>query len=201
MQKDVDNNNVSSCPSFSAYCSDLQSAATKAVNDSSTELDEDEFGFAASVSVLRLEKSECVNREEDEYDFEFSSFRDEMFPEGEIGEVFPIFDGELVFNGVGVGEEKVEMSNTVEAKSLTLRKLFIDEDRESSSSSEADELDGVEPGSYCVWKPMSPAKESPGRCKKSKSTGSGLKRWKLRDLLVRRSNSDGKRSRLVPLIL
>ncbi|CAM8888239.1 unnamed protein product [Rhodiola kirilowii] len=176
------------CPSFSTYYSDRQAAAARAVNEvlsgsvrPQSELDEDEFGFA----VGRFEKSECV----DEDEFEFSILCDEVFPDGEIGQIFPIFDRDLVFNGGGT-----------EAASVSLKKLFIDEEREdldgnipSSSSSEADELDSVEPGTYCVWKPKTP-ELSPGRCKKSKSTGSCSKRWKLRDLLLRRSNSDGKES-------
>ncbi|KAK4375653.1 hypothetical protein RND71_006330 [Anisodus tanguticus] len=74
---------------------------------------------------------------------------------------------------------------------VPLRKLFI-EDREIASSSEGDDLDGIPPGTYCVWKPRA-AEESPTdqRCKKSNSTGSSSKRWKLRDFL-HQSNSDSK---------
>ncbi|CAI0429431.1 unnamed protein product [Linum tenue] len=72
----------------------------------------------------------------------------------------------------------------------------------SSSSSEADELEGAPEGSYCGWTPkiISPssvtgASPSPGICEKSNSTGSSAsttkRRWRLRDLL-RRSSSDGK---------
>ncbi|KAG9151346.1 hypothetical protein Leryth_020951 [Lithospermum erythrorhizon] len=43
-----------------------------------------------------------------------------------------------------------------------------------------------------MWKPKA-APPSPSMCNKSKSTGFGSKRWKLRDLL-RRSNSEGKDS-------
>ncbi|MCD7448395.1 hypothetical protein HAX54_041548 [Datura stramonium] len=53
------------------------------------------------------------------------------------------------------------------------------------------DLEGIPPGTYCVWRPRS-AEESPSElCKKSNSTGSSSKRWKLRDFL-HRSNSDGK---------
>ncbi|XP_061352932.1 uncharacterized protein LOC133297751 [Gastrolobium bilobum] len=64
----------------------------------------------------------------------------------------------------------------------------------SESSSEVDDLEGVQAGTYCVWTPNSP-QASPNRCKKSNSTGSSStsKRWKLLDLL-RRSNSDRKES-------
>ncbi|OWM65447.1 uncharacterized protein LOC116215593 [Punica granatum] len=61
----------------------------------------------------------------------------------------------------------------------------------SCSSSESDELEGVDPGTYCVW---APREASPGRdrCRKSSSTGSGSRRWKLKHLLLNRSNSDGR---------
>ncbi|RVW53121.1 hypothetical protein CK203_080653 [Vitis vinifera] len=71
-----------------------------------------------------------------------------------------------------------------------LRKLLIEErGTDSCSSSEADELEGVPPGTYCVWTPKV-AESPPARCRKSNSTGSS-KRWKFRDFL-HRSNSDGK---------
>ena len=60
---------------------------------------------------------------------------------------------------------------------------------ERGTASEANELEGVPLGTYCVWKPK--AMESPPRrYKKSNSTGS-LKWWKFRDFL-HRSNNDGK---------
>ncbi|CAI0458510.1 unnamed protein product [Linum tenue] len=95
---------------------------------------------------------------------------------------------------------------TAETILRSLSELLMD-DRDqqssySSSSSEADELEGAPEGSYCVWTPkiISPssvagASPSPGRCEKSNSTGSSAsttkRRWRLRDLL-RRSSSDGK---------
>ncbi|KAL7245605.1 hypothetical protein ACSBR2_000855 [Camellia fascicularis] len=68
-----------------------------------------------------------------------------------------------------------------------------DRDPPSCSSSEADELDGVLAGTYCIWKPKSDSSavaKSLERCKKSSSTGSS-KRWMFRDLLYR-SNIDDK---------
>ncbi|KAG6537822.1 uncharacterized protein LOC122010918 [Zingiber officinale] len=61
----------------------------------------------------------------------------------------------------------------------------------SSASSRTDELEGIPPASYCVWTRSPSASPSPPRCKKSGSTGSSL-RWRLRDLVVGRSQSDGK---------
>ena len=77
-----------------------------------------------------------------------------------------------------------------------LRKLMVEEEREattsSCSSSEADELDGLKQGTYCVWKPKNgvvSGSESERR-NKCGSTGSS-RRWKLRDILSR-SRSVGK---------
>ncbi|KAL9391476.1 hypothetical protein Peur_015396 [Populus x canadensis] len=89
---------------------------------------------------------------------------------------------------------KTATNSTQDAKKpnrLPLRKLFY-EDREtfSCSSSEADDIDSLEPGSYCVWTPKK-EEGSLGSCKKSSSTGSNSKRWKFKDF-IHRSNSDGK---------
>ncbi|CAL9160976.1 unnamed protein product, partial [Musa hybrid cultivar] len=61
----------------------------------------------------------------------------------------------------------------------------------TSSSSEVDELERVAPGTYCAWEPRKPKAPAQGRCKKSNSTGS-LRRWRIRYLVKRRSQSDGK---------
>ncbi|CAI0413400.1 unnamed protein product [Linum tenue] len=106
-------------------------------------------------------------------------------------------------------ERRFKSSDALAAAETILRplsELFMD-DRDqqssySSSSSEADKLEGAPEGSYCVWTPkiISPssvtgASPSPGRCEKSNYTGSSApttkRRWRLRDLL-RRSSSDGK---------
>ncbi|XP_076928985.1 uncharacterized protein LOC143593152 [Bidens hawaiensis] len=74
-----------------------------------------------------------------------------------------------------------------DASSITgaFEKLLIDQPEESSScsSSEADELEHLPSGTFCV--------SHMTRCKKSSSTGSGSKRWRFRYFL-RRSNSEGK---------
>ncbi|CAA3016877.1 Hypothetical predicted protein [Olea europaea subsp. europaea] len=83
----------------------------------------------------------------------------------------------------------------VESIRIPLKKNFMEKcknDYPSSSLSEADELEIIPPGTYCVWRPEF-SESSPSQCKKSKSTGSGSKRWKFRDL-VRRCNSEGKDS-------
>ncbi|KAF3444653.1 hypothetical protein FNV43_RR14346 [Rhamnella rubrinervis] len=130
-------------------------------------------------SNLGLEPSEEFHGDDD---FEFVSIfnaGDQVSVNGQVGQVFPVFNRDLLLDG-------------------DLDRNHEDEERvagkpSSSSSSEADELERVPPGTYCVWTPRRSAPESPAQCKKSKSTGSSSKRWRLRDLL-RRSNSDGKDS-------
>ncbi|KAL7207876.1 hypothetical protein ACSBR1_029763 [Camellia fascicularis] len=115
---------------------------------------------------------------------------DEIFYNSQIRPVFPIFGRDLLFFDVENCKGEVNSSKPPTSSSIRIPE---DGDPPSCSSSEADELDGVQAGTYCVWKPKSDAfavGESPKRCKKSSLTGSS-KRWKFRDLLYR-SNSDSK---------
>nr|GME13269.1 uncharacterized protein LOC109150784 [Ipomoea batatas]GME18240.1 uncharacterized protein LOC109150784 [Ipomoea batatas] len=125
--------------------------------------------------VGKEETKEDGDGDEEEFEFEFVTgdavfspiSADEIFYDGQIRPVYPI--------------------------RLPLRKLFSKEReaQSSCSSSEADEMDGIPPGTYCVWRPKAaPAEKSSP--KKSNSTG-WSKRWKLRDL-IHRSNSEGKDS-------
>ncbi|KVI02557.1 uncharacterized protein LOC112512605 [Cynara cardunculus var. scolymus] len=134
-------------------------------------------------------------------DFEFLVLRDEEVSQEEIDSrswtVFPVFNRDLLVKDGVDREIKAKNDETDVSASITgtLRKLFIDEHEESSSysSSEADELESVPSGTYCVWRPKADGGSSPQitKCKKSNSTGSGSKRWRIRYLL-RRSNSEGK---------
>ncbi|KAH6829222.1 hypothetical protein C2S53_015676 [Perilla frutescens var. hirtella] len=136
-------------------------------------------------------------------DFEFALVReDKEVSSAEFfcsGPVFPVFNRDLIENGFELstsgGSDQPESKNLV-----PLSKLFAEEDDDerdsdppSCSSSEADELENIPAGTYCVWRPRMSEPPLPSQCKKSKSTGSASKRWKLRDLL-RRSKSDGKES-------
>ncbi|KAL5749602.1 hypothetical protein ACOSP7_024205 [Xanthoceras sorbifolium] len=155
--------------------------------------------------------------DDEEFEFAFACRKpdspipaDEIFFNGQIKPIYPLFDTTLLLNdtpdhhqnpingnnnGGGNNNNNNNSKSSKKTHRLPLRKLMISEDREtttSSSSSEADDLDNLQPGTYCVWAPAkgSSAESSPGRCKKSNSTGSS-KRWKFRDLLYR-SHSDGK---------
>nr|GLL36214.1 uncharacterized protein LOC109150784 [Ipomoea trifida] len=140
---------------------------------------------------------------------------DEIFYDGQIRPVYPVFNRNLLSGDVdfenGISNSMtMTKANSSEAEKksstppppppppqpkirLPLRKLFSKEReaQSSCSSSEADEMDGIPPGTYCVWRPKAaPAEKSSP--KKSNSTG-WSKRWKLRDL-IHRSNSEGKDS-------
>ncbi|KZV52130.1 hypothetical protein F511_07085 [Dorcoceras hygrometricum] len=135
---------------------------------------------------------------DEEFEFEFSTkgsesspiSADEIFYNGKIRPVYPVFDTHLLIGGDQVHNEVLQEKGTKTIR-LSLRKLFIEE-REttttaSSSSSDADELDGVPAETYCVWRPKSAATPL-----KSSSTGSSSKRWKLTDFLYR-SHSEGSK--------
>lgn len=101
---------------------------------------------------------------------------DDIFHNGQITPTYPLFDRTLL-NGV-VSVSPIAPANHETAprrRRLPLKKLMADDGKE---------LDGV---AACVWTPPS---------KKSSSTGSSSKRWKLRDLLLR-SHSDGKKESLL----
>ncbi|GAY47389.1 hypothetical protein CUMW_104210 [Citrus unshiu] len=172
------------------------------------------------VVLFSQQKHEEEEEEEEEEEFEFavvcnkkqecsSITADEIFFNGQIKPLYPLFNRDLLLynydqNNAAAPSPAPAASPTTTTTTtgrpsnrLPLGKL-MSEERETSvscscSSSEADDLDNLTPGTYCVWTPK-PSKESqsPGRsCKKSHSTGSNSKRWKFRDLLYR-SNSDGK---------
>ncbi|KAH6791062.1 hypothetical protein C2S51_006068 [Perilla frutescens var. frutescens] len=165
------------CPSFNSYSSDRLAEIAVQVATEKNEDDED-FEFSLVCEAKEFSAEEFV------YD-------------GQLGPIFPVFNRDLLLSDNGElggagGNERFASSIQV-----PLSKLFI-EDRDgdnppSCSSSEADELENIPAGTYCVWRPKAVDQPSPSRCKKSKSTGSASKRWKFRDLL-RRSNSDGKDS-------
>ncbi|KAK3004625.1 hypothetical protein RJ639_019502 [Escallonia herrerae] len=203
---------LSLSPSFNSYSSSkFAQIAARVVEelrvDSESEVD-DVFGFKNEEIPIAREYPQARDEENDDDDFEFALVSneidtspipaDQIFYNGQIRPVFPVFDRNLLSAcDVRFGEESKPDDKPPARPSsrLPLRKLFFEERETSScSSSEADELDGLQPDSYCVWRPKLAA-ESPDRCKKSGSTGSS-KRWKFKDFL-HRSNSEGKDSFVV----
>lgn len=176
-------------------------------------LDEEKISDEKVANDINSNEDEKDNDDEDEEEFEFAVVSrdfitsptpaDEIFYNGQIRPYYPLFNPSLLLEGVEIEKKEVNLSDEkscekvrqspAPAARLSLRKLFI-EDREPPLSSEADRLDGVQPGSYCVWTPRTavPTAAKEAGCKKNNSTGSA-KRWRFRDLL-HRNNSDGKDS-------
>ncbi|GAB2221194.1 hypothetical protein Drorol1_Dr00012364 [Drosera rotundifolia] len=161
------------------------------------------------------EEVEAPEEEESEFEFavvtrdddtESAISADEIFENGQIRPIFPLFNTDLIPGGTNwinnrsnrIQSNQHDLDSVIVADRIPsirrrhpLSKLLTEEKAAaamaaSCSSSEADELDNVPPGTYCVWKPN----EAMMMRKKSNSTGSS-KRWRLRELL-RRSISDGK---------
>uniref|UniRef100_A0A6N2LAY4 DUF1645 domain-containing protein n=1 Tax=Salix viminalis TaxID=40686 RepID=A0A6N2LAY4_SALVM len=133
------------------------------------------------------------DNEEEEEDFEFAVLSepepqfcpitaDDIFYNGQIRPFYPLFNTKLLLDDQESLPKSKTATNSAQATKkpnrMPLRKLFY-EDRETFSAWNLLRVDAKE------------GRGSPGSCKKSSSTGSNSKRWKLKDLL-HRSNSDGK---------
>uniref|UniRef100_M1CYB2 Uncharacterized protein n=3 Tax=Solanum tuberosum TaxID=4113 RepID=M1CYB2_SOLTU len=154
------------------------------------------FGLLSDIAAkisdeFQAEEKDSLNGGEE--DFEFSLVSEK--PDNSIAEfiydgqtkfqqpIFPLFNCDLLLSDS-------DLKDVDKSILIPLKKLFL-EKSESSASSEAEELETIPAGTYCMWKPKI-SEPSPGKCKKSKSTGFVSKRWpRIRDLL-RRSNSEGK---------
>ncbi|KAG5534927.1 hypothetical protein RHGRI_022891 [Rhododendron griersonianum] len=134
-------------------------------------------------------------------DFEFTHISSdydatagEIFREGQIRPVFPVFNRDLLTRNDSDQSDHGKKLTELLAQRLALEKSFRfayesdDEERgppsSPSSESEADDA-------YCVWRPEA-VEKSPRRYKKSDSAGAlASKQWKLSDFLHRRSSSEG----------
>ncbi|KAJ7956244.1 DUF1645 family protein [Quillaja saponaria] len=221
MQVEGSGLSVSPSPSFNSYSSGkLAEIAARVIEEFRRDSDDALFKDSWE-NENRVHGNDDVEEDDDDFEFAFVSREsdsspiaaDEIFYNGQIKPTYPIFDLSLLDGADGIvcrknddvdaGSVISKETSTVRGRRLPLRKLMFEEretESVSSSTSETDDndLDGVPAGTYCVWNPKSAAIDSPGRsCKKSKSTGSSSKRWKLRDLLLKRSQSDGKESLLL----
>ncbi|KAH7510733.1 uncharacterized protein LOC107428719 [Ziziphus jujuba] len=158
----------------------------------SHERNEDDENEVEDIEQVVVQEEE---EEEEEEEFSFACTNPEgsptsaadLFQNGEIRPVFPIFNRDLLFADSYDGESSTGKESA--ALWSPLKKLFVEEEfnnnnnNPSSSASESEELEGIPQGTYCEWSGKT-------ACKKSNSTGFS-KIWRLRDL-VHRSNSDGK---------
>ncbi|KAI3720314.1 hypothetical protein L6452_21230 [Arctium lappa] len=130
--------------------------------------------------------------EEEEGEFTFMCIGDkdspnpEVFENGQIRPVFPLFDQSLLLNGDNDGEGRLRLPIHV-----PVDKVFIESPRRSPSSmaSEGEETDGVAAGTICALSKESDT-GTPEMNMKSNSTGFS-KLWRFRDKM-NRSNSDGR---------
>ncbi|KAG6477925.1 uncharacterized protein LOC122021506 [Zingiber officinale] len=102
-----------------------------------------------------------------------SADADEIFFGGRMLPVYPIFNRDLLPDPTT--EEDAEAAEQIPIRQLLLR----DPAPPLTSSTKAPEA----AGEFCAW--------TPNDCRKSASTGSS-RRWRLRDLMMGRSHSDGK---------
>ncbi|XP_076905160.1 uncharacterized protein LOC143560835 [Bidens hawaiensis] len=164
------------CPSFNCYSSDSHPSATAAANIS-----------------RQLQQQLTGDLNSDEFEFSFLTgaavtIAGDLNSDGRT--VFPLFNRELHIQNDDVDRE-IECNITTTTTN-SLEKLFITErDGSGSGSTSESESENEAPAVFCVWRHNGGA--SPlSKCKKSSSTGSGSKRWRIRDYLLRRSNSEGK---------
>lgn len=142
--------------------------------------------------VEEEEEKEKEEEEEEEEEFSFactnpegsSISADDVFDNGQIRPMFPIFNRDLLFSDGYDGSSPLRPP---------LRKVFVEQHghfSSMSSESESDELEGAPEGPYCEWSGKMAVEASSAKCKKSNSTGFS-KLWRFRDAKIR-SNSDGK---------
>ncbi|CAJ2642141.1 uncharacterized protein LOC123915799 [Trifolium pratense] len=199
-------NHVSPSPSFSSYSSEtLAEIAARVIDELRWEPHSEEDALYQPWETNNNNSTNQNGNDEDEKsEFEFAvvstdtttfsavSSADDIFYNGQIKPLYyPIFDQNLLLNDNDdvVSSISAVPNETTTRRRLPLRTLMFEESETtcSSSTDESVDLEGIAEGSYCVWNPNSVGIER----KKSNSTGSGSKRWKLRNLLLR-SHSDGK---------
>lgn len=200
-------NHVSPSPSFSSYSSEtLAEIAARVIDELRWDPHSDEDALYQPCENDNKIKTQNDNENDEESEFEFAVVStdstnfsvvsaDDIFYNGQIKPLYyPVFDQNLLNDdddGV-VSSVSPVPNETTTRRRLPLRTLMFEESSEatascSSSTDESIDLEAVAEGSYCVWNPNSVGIER----KKSSSAGSGSKRWKLRNLLLR-SHSDGK---------
>ncbi|KAJ8486608.1 hypothetical protein OPV22_019093 [Ensete ventricosum] len=149
---------------------------------------------------LRQDEEEDESDDEDEGDFEFAfaltdpghgdettaAAAADIFSDGRIRPLCPVFG-----RGLPLGDGPVDRD---QIQRLLGNKPQRDSGLDSTPIlSEVDDLERVVPGTYCSWAPRPSEAAAQGRRKKSSSTGS-LQQWRIRDLMARRSQSDGKKT-------
>jgi hypothetical protein len=166
-------------PSFNSYFSGkLVEIAARVVQElrQETNPDDDIFSWAAENPPPQSQEISNSGEEEDEDEFEFVVVckelkysspisADEIFYNGQIRPLYLIFDQTLLLNDSYTNADHSRASKTSTHCCSPLKKLMVEEREQqeearepmSCSSSQADELDGVPPGTYYVWTPTKPS--------------------------------------------
>ncbi|VVB17796.1 unnamed protein product [Arabis nemorensis] len=186
----------SNSPSFGSFSTavDLAAIAARVVEEFREQEpqsdphrdDDDEFEFAF----------DCPSRR---YSHPIAT-ADEIFCNGQIRPLNPY--------GGGIGNAPGESKPTQQPRRhRPALRILMSEDRDptSNSTSEAEEdLTGVPPETYCVWKPKKSSDDdlqglssSPSQSKIKSNSAGFSKRWKLRNILYARSSSEGGNEKLV----
>ncbi|XP_044466023.1 uncharacterized protein LOC123196182 [Mangifera indica] len=184
MQGDINDNAAAACSSSVSFCPSFNSYASGKLVEIAT-------------SVAERQENGVVNGLGDDFEFvsdgRVGSDARELLVDGQIRQVFPVFNRALLLN------EEDGYDNCPRKLRVSLKNLFVEEGgREgppppsSPSSSEEDELEAIPEDTYCVWSPKrkTTVVASPNR---SNSTGSttSFKWWFKFPRLLRRSNSEG----------
>lgn len=144
------------------------------------------IGFSSDIAAKITDEFQAEeNHSEEDFEFSLVSNKSNKFIHDDQKKVqqsiFPLFNRNLLLSDSDLKDKSI----LIPKKDLFLK------NSESTSSSEADEVEMIPAGTYSMRKPKI-SESSPGKCKKSNSTGLVSKRWpRIRDLLWR-SNSEGK---------
>ncbi|KAL6187069.1 hypothetical protein ACLB2K_043184 [Fragaria x ananassa] len=191
-----------SSPSFENNM-DFQYSQLSANFATTLNISEEEVKYTEERTEIEPRSDVCATVDEEieeEEEEEFSFFctnpdgspisADDVFQDGQIRPVYPIFNRDLLFADAYDGDSSRRDDASASLRPPLKKLFFEDRDAPSSSASESDELEAVPEGSYCEWSKNAKEVSPELRNNKSNSTGSS-KLWRIRDL-VPRSNSDGK---------
>lgn len=163
---------------ISGSSSSLSEVAGKFENDFFTKLKIEDDKIESEAKREKNEVDEEDDDDDEEFTFVFADpngspiSADDVFDNGQIRPIFPIFGQDLHFT---------DDYDYESGSRSPVKKIFV-ESPSSSGKATSSTSEAVEEGTYCEWNPKVAVK--------SNSTGSS-KLWKLRDPKLR-SNSDGK---------
>ncbi|KAD6118983.1 hypothetical protein E3N88_10254 [Mikania micrantha] len=140
------------------------------------------------------------NEENEEGEFEFPVVRRDLNLSTDvisddqisISLRYPVFDRSLLSEAdLSFPTTDYKQDPTTATRPSLWKLLRVEGDLPSAPSLEVDDLDGITPGTYCVWKPATvPRGKHKHKKNNSISIGNTSKRWKVRNLLKRSYSDD-----------